>query len=601
MREYFYFLRLIRQELYGVVFGILMSFIATFSSVALMGTATWFLSAMAIAGFYDVALNIFIPSALIRLLALSRTILRYCERYYTHDATFRILAYLRVFLFERALDLKYEEALKLRSADLQRRMQADVERLEMIYVRQVAPFICAVLMGLVVGGVLLSFSALMALTALSLMVLAGVVVPVVLTQLSYRESQAQSTLAVKLNNQASTLLHGFFDLVLLDTHGKVASEFLEHSQQLAKVRSKLTFYEQLSQVALLTCSELVLVLLLIDGVPLVVSAEMSPSQLMLFAVAAMASFEVLVPLAAACLNLPYVMQAAQRLSELLQITERNSELAPASLKMLAADPIEANQSSSVNAQTQAVVSTIQGDAVATATATSVASAASVTAAEVKVELEHVSFAYTLDDGVALQVLNDFSLELSSHKNYLLKAPSGRGKSTLVLLLTALLAPQQGHIYLKTADGKKDDYALLPKRQLRQHFVVAMQDNTLFSGTIFEIFSQVKPKVKADEIMQVLDIVELRELFTELPLGLSTWIGSTGISLSGGQLRRLCVARALLKQDADFLILDEPGEGLDEAQEERILTRIQSQRKGVIIITHKNAGAQFSDCTITLGA
>lgn len=590
MREYFYFLKLMRKELYGAVFGILMSFIATFSSVALMGTATWFLSAMAIAGFYDFALNIFIPSALIRLLALSRTLLRYFERYFTHDATFKILAYLRVFLFERALDLKFEEALKLRSADLQRRMQADVERLEMIYVRQVAPFVCAVLMGMVVGGVLLSFSFLMAVTALCLMILAGIVVPAVLTIFAYRESQAQNILATELNNQAATLLHGFFDLVLLNSHGHVAATFLLHSQKLAKVRAKIIFYEQFSQVVLLTCSELALVLLLIEGTPLVVANEMSPAQLMLFAVAAMASFEVLVPLAAACLNLPYVMQAAQRISAMLQITEKNSELDAGSLKFLH------QEEAPVNPSYYKVVppeETAQSQAGAGSAAAATAATAQIRP-EVKLSLEHVSFAYTLDDGSALQVLDNFSLELSSHKNYLLKAPSGRGKSTLVMLLTSLLYPQQGTLRL---NGQ--DYSQLPKSEIRRHFAVAMQDITLFSGTIREVFTQVKPKVKLDEIMHVLEMVELRTLLQELPDGLDTWIGTTGVSLSGGQLRRLCVARALLFAQADFLILDEPGEGLDEAQETRIIENIQSSRKGVLIITHKNAGLALSDELIAL--
>ena len=201
MAAYLRFALLIRKEWYGAIFGIFMSFIATFASVALMGTATWFLSAMAIAGFYDYALNIFIPSALIRLLALARTLLRYGERYYTHDATFRLLAYLRVFLFERALALKLEDAMRLKSSDLQRRLQADLERLEMIYVRQLVPFVCAVLMGMVVGGVLLAFSWALAATALSLMLLAGVLVPVIATRLTEKASREQGALAVRLNDE----------------------------------------------------------------------------------------------------------------------------------------------------------------------------------------------------------------------------------------------------------------------------------------------------------------------------------------------------------------------------------------------------------------
>lgn len=618
MREYFYFLRLMRKELYGALLGIFMSFVASFASVALMGTATWFLSAMAIAGFYDYALNIFIPSALIRLLALARTLLRYLERYYTHDATFKILAYLRVFLFERALELKLEEALQLRSADLQRRMQADVERLEMIYVRQVAPVICAILMGILVGGVLISYSVTMALTALGLMVLAGVVVPAFLTKLGYAASQAQSTLAIELNNQASVLLHGFFDLVLLGSHGYVAAKFLEHSQKLAKVRARLTYYEQLAQVALLTCAELTLVLLLIEGTPLIITAALSPAQLMLFAVSAMAAFEVLVPLAAACLNLPYVMQSAKRVSELLNITAQNSELNNLAVLKQAEPVVNKNyykpadqaaaqaDAAKIRAFTQANSSS---QVSATTTTTQPAQPDQLTHSvqltqqsrrpEVKVRLEHVGFAYTL---TPTQVVTDLNLELSNHKNYLLKAPSGRGKSTLVLLLTGLLFPQQGKISLE-AQGKNLYYTNLPKRDIREHFAVAMQDITFFTGTIREIFTQVQANAKTDDILNVLDEVELRELMCELPDGLDTWIGSTGVSLSGGQLRRLGVARALLKArldpKVDFLILDEPGEGLDETQEMRIIERIQSSRKGVLIITHKSAGAKLSDELIRL--
>lgn len=594
MREYFYFLKLMRRELHGVVIGIVLSFIASFSSVALMGTATWFLSAMAIAGFYDYALNIFIPSALIRLLALLRTLLRYLERYTTHDATFKLLAFLRVFLFERALDLKIEEALKLRSADLQRRMQADVDRLEMIYVRQVAPFVCAVLMGLVVGGVLLYFSYLMAFTALALMLLAGVMVPVLLTMLSFKESQAQNSLAVELNNQSANLLHGFFDLVLLGTHGHVAAEFLQRSQQLAKARSRIVFYEQISQVALLTCAELSLLLLLIEGVPLLVAGQVSPPMLMLLAVSTMASFEVLVPLAAACLNLPYVVQAAGRVSTLLQITKDNSELHVDSLQALALDLEAENTQADATNLSEQTLSERESTNLSKQSSFKVVSNSHKSQAEVIVALENVSFAYHLDESGYLNVLENCSLSFSSQRNYLLKAPSGRGKSTLVMLLTALLLPQKGQL---TLNGQP--YSVIERRKLRSHFAVAMQDISLFSGSIKEIFSQINAKISNAEIMELLEIVELRELVLQLPDGLETWIGSTGLSLSGGQLRRLCVARALMQKEADFLILDEPGEGLDEEQEKRIVERIQALRKGVIIITHKHAGADLSDEVIIL--
>ena len=620
MAAYLRFALLIRKEWYGAIFGIFMSFIATFASVALMGTATWFLSAMAIAGFYDYALNIFIPSALIRLLALARTLLRYGERYYTHDATFRLLAYLRVFLFERALALKLEDAMRLKSSDLQRRLQADLERLEMIYVRQLVPFVCAVLMGMVVGGVLLAFSWALAATALSLMLLAGVLVPVIATRLTEKASREQGALAVRLNDEMSDLIGGFFDLMLLAKHEERAQNFLQTAKGLAQARAKIIWSEQIAQVFLLTFSELTLLLLLMESVPLVVMGQMSPPQMMMLAVSAMASFEVLQPLSAAALNYPYVAHAAERVSELLHITAKDNDLSQHSTELLRQDDQTRDALSDAELSKEAesyaayaarggVLSKLSSLGQATtpsaatpanAGSTGVAAAAGAVK-ECVLELKDVSFAYALEGKQSLPVLSHCSLRFSSQQNYVIKAPSGRGKSTLVLLLTRLLYPQQGELYL---NGQA--YSSLSGAEIRKHLAVALQDITLFSGTIFETFKQVKPSVTRAEIMQALQLVELDELVTLLPHGLDEWLGSTGLAISGGQARRLCLARALVASSAseqgqrcDFLVLDEPGEGLDEAQEVRIIERLQQERKGVIIITHKQAGLRLADHLIEL--
>lgn len=640
MAAYLNFALLIRKELYGAIFGIFMSFIATFSSVALMGTATWFLSAMAIAGFYDYALNIFIPSALIRLLALARTLLRYGERYYTHDATFRLLAYLRVFLFERALDLNIEDAMRLKSSDLQRRLQSDLERLEMIYVRQLVPITCAFLMGLVVGGVLLSFSFLLAFTALALMLLAGVIIPIIVTRISARYSTEQSTLAIALNDEISDLIGGFFDLMLLGKHVERARHFLQVAKDLARARATIIYYDQLAQVFLLTCSELTMFLLLMQSVPLVVAGEMSPPQMMMLAVAAMASFEVLTPLSAACLNYPYVAHSAERVSALLHITKENADINPHSQELLRAEDeaagLKAERDYAAYAASGGVLNALSGlsdtakskaaesaitapHAAQSATPAAATDAAEGSSAVPEIELRDVSFSYRLDHDQYLQVLEHCSLRFRADQNYVIKAPSGRGKSTLVLLLTSLLYPQHGELYL---NGKP--YSSLQPAKIREHFAVALQDITLFSGSIFEVFKQVKTQVTREEIMQALTLVELNDLIALLPHGLDEWLGSTGLTISGGQARRLCLARALvaancfagLKEGAgqeklsakgasvkaapvDFLVLDEPGEGLDEAQEVRILERIQKLRRGVIIITHKQAGLRLSDQIISL--
>ena len=585
MRDYLRFMSLMKRELYGVVLGILISFIASFSSVALMGTATWFLSAMAVAGFYDYALNIFIPSALIRLLALARTLLRYGERYYTHDATFRLLAYLRVYLFERALALEVPQAVNLKSVDLQRRLQADLERLEMLYIRQLVPFVCALLMGVVLGGVLISFSWHLMVTTMVLMVIAAVVAPLLAAYHGRRYSTLQSTLAIKLNDEVSELIAGFFDLMLLGKQYERAAEFLRQAQFLAWARSRVIFYDQVAQVVLLTCSELTLLLLLIECVPLVTAGAMSSPQMMMLGVVAMASYELVQPLSAACLNLPYVLHSAQRVAELFHIG--TSELSTAALTTLKSD--EAAYAAS-GGQLAAVSSFAQQQL-------RKEQAGAVSDQPCEVRLEHIAFSYELEGGATLPLYHDLNLVFSSDQNYVIKAPSGRGKSTLVLLLTKLLLPQAGTLYLNGTD-----YRELSGATVRAHFAVALQDITLFSGTIWDIFRQVKPEVTETEVRAVLDLVELTELIAQLPQGLDEWLGSTGLTISGGQARRLCLARALVKAGtaaSNFLVLDEPGEGLDAAQEERIIERIQARRKGVIIITHKKAGQRLADHLVSL--
>lgn len=627
MNEYLRFIRLIRKELYGALFGVTMSLIATISSIALMGTATWFLSAMAIAGFYGVALNIFIPSALIRLLAVLRTILRYCERYYTHDATFKILAYLRVFFFEKALELKYEEALKLKSSDIQRRMHADLDRLELIYIRQFVPFVCATLVGIILGGILASFSFLLAFCVLALMFFAGVAVPVIVTRIAKEAATEQSVLAVSLNDQMSELIHGYFDIVLLGQHLKRACEFLKEGQRLAKARATVVFYDLIAQDILMICAQFSLLMVLVLGVPLVVEDIMSPSQMIMFAVVAMASYEVLIPLSAAFLSLPNVVHSAKRVSALLKITNENADINPRSVEVLKEEFDEDNSRQTSSAASIIAAVDIEqakrkykGHSVAAFAAGAISAESagmlnhSKSAENIlqnannfmqnaknivhSLELKDVSFAYELDEGYnpdgapirsQLKIFESFSVCFRSDKNYIIKAPSGRGKSTLVMMLTSLLYPKSGEILL---DGIS--YTKLKSSEIRSHFSVALQDITLFSGSIFDTFKQVDPNITKDEVMWALDMVELTELILQLPKGLDEWLGSTGLTISGGQARRLCVARALINKDAPFLILDEPGEGLDEEQEIRIIERIQNLRKGIIIITHKNAGLNLSD-------
>ena len=132
--------------------------------------------------------------------------------------------------------------------------------------------------------------------------------------------------------------------------------------------------------------------------------------------------------------------------------------------------------------------------------------------------------------------------------------------------------------------------------------MTLQDPQLFSGSVRDVFTMVRPGATDEEIRKVLSIVELDGFLASLPQGLSQWLGPAGRALSGGEARRLCIARALFASkgsNSSFLILDEPFEALDPDQALRILSAITSTRKGVIASIHDEALPDGFDCLVTL--
>ena len=203
----------------------------------------------------------------------------------------------------------------------------------------------------------------------------------------------------------------------------------------------------------------------------------------------------------------------------------------------------------------------------------------------RITFKNVCFSYSKEMPL---IINHFSAYFVNCKNYALCAEVGSGKTTLVYLMTSLLKDYDGIILLNGKDLKS-----FSGSSIRKCFSVAPQSNDFFSGTILDLFKEVNPEIDEKTIFKLLDEVELTDFVKSLPLGLNQFLGNNGISVSGGQSRRLVLARALCR-NCDFLILDEPGEGLDIRQEQRILKRILCSRKGVILISHKSAGLNFCD-------
>lgn len=190
----------------------------------------------------------------------------------------------------------------------------------------------------------------------------------------------------------------------------------------------------------------------------------------------------------------------------------------------------------------------------------------------------------LDGEASLQFLRPASSRLASGERIALVGNSGSGKTTLVEQLLGLRVAPPGRAKLNGID-----IAYLPPETLRSAFAWLPQDAMLLAGTVRDNLLLANPAATDERLWQALYDAALSQRIAALPRGLDTWIGDNGSRLSGGERRRLALARAYLV-DAPWLLLDEPTEGLDAATEastaERLTRRLDRNGQGLVLISHR---------------
>jgi ABC-type multidrug transport system fused ATPase/permease subunit len=193
------------------------------------------------------------------------------------------------------------------------------------------------------------------------------------------------------------------------------------------------------------------------------------------------------------------------------------------------------------------------------------------------------------------VLAGASLDVAAGELVCVTGPSGAGKSTLLSLLVRLADPGSGHI---TIDGQ--DIAMMPLDELRRLVTLVPQDPWLQAGTIADNISYGRPGATRAQILEAAEIAGVCSFSRALADGLDTAVGEHGGRLSGGQQRRVAMARALLR-DTPVLLLDEPTAGLDPATESRLVAGLKARTssKTVVLVTHQPMLVAQADRVVTL--
>ncbi|MFL4950929.1 ABC transporter ATP-binding protein [Streptomyces sp. MMS24-I31] len=209
-----------------------------------------------------------------------------------------------------------------------------------------------------------------------------------------------------------------------------------------------------------------------------------------------------------------------------------------------------------------------------------------------VTFQGVGFSYP---GSGRRVLHQVDLEIAPGLLVVVTGPSGCGKSTLGKLLLRFHEPSQGRILL---DGR--DIRELPVDELRRHITLLPQDSMLFNGTIRDNIVYGRPDASEAEVLAAAVAADVHDFVSALPEGYLTPVGKRGNNLSGGQRRRVALARAMLRS-APVLVLDEPTTGLDDASTARIMPPLRRLAAGrtTFLITHDLRLAAHADLVLHL--
>ena len=191
------------------------------------------------------------------------------------------------------------------------------------------------------------------------------------------------------------------------------------------------------------------------------------------------------------------------------------------------------------------------------------------------------------------ILNDLSFEISDGELVSIIGPSGSGKSTLIKNLVGLYEPSSGQILY---DGH--EWLEYCDHVIRDSFAYVPQESSSFRGTIFDNITMYNDQYTLDQVRTIASMACFDDVVMDMPKGYSTVLGEKGAGLSGGQLQRLAITRALLKQP-EIIFLDEATSALDIPTEKKVIMNIKGLGKTVISVAHRLLTAKLSNKVVVL--
>lgn len=536
MRELLPYLRLLRRQRGRLALGAALMFATAAAGIGLLALAGWFITATAITGALLAAgaaasLEIYVPGGGIRAFAVTRTVARYLERLQNHDAVLRLLADLRRRTFARLARLDPGTLARLRGGELLTRLTTDIDRLDGLYLRGLAPPLVAALALALTTALLALGDGGVALAASAALALSGAAITLAAWRHGRYLTERLAATGGALRAGVVDHLRGLAELLAFGSAGRHRATLDALDAEYRADDTGLARGIALGEAVLHGAVQLTAVGVLLAALALHGVGELSAALAVMMALAVLALLEPLGVLPGAGLQLARARAAARRL-------DAEAERPPAIRAPAEPRPLP-------------------------------------TARDLRLD------GVTVERGAGARVLSGLALTLAEGEQVAVLGASGSGKSTLAQLLGRQLDPAAGRVRLGGTDLRDlDPDTLYPAiGYLTQH-------TDLFAGSIADNLRLAAPRAGDGTLWRVLEALDLAGFVAGLDQRLDTWVGEAGVQLSGGQARRVALGRLLLR-DPVLVILDEPLSGLDGDTARHVAATLQRWLDGrtAVLLAH----------------
>ncbi len=557
--------------------AILLAIISSLAAAALMFVGGYLISKTAQS--QTTLYQIMIPVALIQLCGFAKPVLNYIQRLISHDFVLRISSFVRTHIFELLSHMKIFDTRKFSSGDFVKLLVKDVEHLQNLYLRCVLPYICSIIVFIILCVIFAALSWQLLICIACLLALALIVIPLAAFICSKNVARNIDTYQKELYAQLNDCVFGALDIKLAARTDEALQKISELEKNLHKEKLKVKRFMRVNTL-LQTCIFCACVLVICAWSASAFGANPQNDAFNFVSAFVLGFFPLIELFAPVCeqafqaqmhrqgiLHLE-TLENCQNRKETLEKEFQEQEKRVTNSETVNNEATKQKKRCSNNGEHSSSIDT-----------------------KYSIELKDVSFSYNNSEQVIFQ---DFNLQIKTGEKIAILGKSGCGKSTLVDILAAQLVPQKGEVCI----------ANVPIQNLNANIYKLIsfieQDSYVFNRSVRDNLLLSAPSVSDEQIFEALKSAQLLDFVQSLPDGLDCILQEAGTRFSGGQKQRLLLARALLA-DTPIIVLDEPFNALDPYTQ-HILTETlfeATKNKTLLVVTHHLQDIKSFDRVIML--